>query len=878
MENFDKYYRSYKYMEKLLQTDFTHNYLNQNLEDNDKGQDILAGKINEKVIDMEWVTAIEDALGYMEKAIDEQRRFIKETQEVYRIDKAKIINKDSVKHLSQHTNFIAKVEGDKVTPNKVLTVEREESFEIYENRFLITLIRLANQFVNDKYRKMVDAPTDTYNRIEMKRDLVLNNQKVTFNVEYSNEIKDAKADDLNVEDYESLSDFDRVRRIREKLNSFLNTPMMKEIANCVPVRPPILHTNLMMKNPNYKGCLDLYNYLTAYKKPGYEIVGKEYTGKMDEDVQKSVYFSLGFQHFMMSISTNPALKNLLEERYEEENEKWEKEKSLPDEEQRRRELERIEEVRKEEMKIRLAEIRDREKIIRDQKSEIASLKLEIDKRDKTIDSLKSTIKALEEEVTNLQNELQKIKVELIKAKERIAELEARVAELEAKVAELEAKIAELEEIKAQLEAKVAELEEIKAQLEAKIKELEQIIEEQKAKIAELEGIVAQQKVRIAELEAVVVELEKIKAELESKVDALERENAEQKATIASQKETIAKQKANIAALEEGIAAAKAEIASLTDTLAQRDNTIAQQNTTIENLNTNITNLQNDLDIERQAHSDDVEAEKQAHINHVAELNKMFEAEKTAIENNHKEEIAKNNVAFDKKIEKINAEHKAELDKLDKRKESEKKQIQKTCDQRVKAAQKEAEKKANAKAKEEIAKAQKEAKLSAKKANEKAAKAKSDFKAERGIQGLFRFDYTIGALGMQTIKALDLTSKSVDNATILQELTRTRRLSCIYIVRDNKKITVAYGGHYELSVIKTYKGEKDFDVCKKQIADFLSNADKSGVYLTYKTMDKLYINKLAQYMTDELGFETAEVFHNKAQKPGCSTLGIYYYRG
>ena len=47
MENFDKYYRSYKYMEKLLQTDFTHNYLNQNFEDNDKGEDVLSGRINQ---------------------------------------------------------------------------------------------------------------------------------------------------------------------------------------------------------------------------------------------------------------------------------------------------------------------------------------------------------------------------------------------------------------------------------------------------------------------------------------------------------------------------------------------------------------------------------------------------------------------------------------------------------------------------------------------------------------------------------------------------------------------------------------------------------------------------------------------------------------
>ena len=185
---------------------------------------VLSGKLHEKVIDMEWVTAIEDTLPYIEKAIDEQRRFIIENNEVYRIDKAKIINKDSVKHLIQHTNFIDNIDDrGKVTPNKVLTIEREDSFETYENRFLITLIEMALAFVADKYHKMVDAPTDTFNKVEMERDLVLNNQRITFKTEYSNEVKDAKASQLDVKDYEKLSDFDRVRRIREKLNSFLKT-------------------------------------------------------------------------------------------------------------------------------------------------------------------------------------------------------------------------------------------------------------------------------------------------------------------------------------------------------------------------------------------------------------------------------------------------------------------------------------------------------------------------------------------------------------------------------------------------------------------------------------------------------------------------------
>ena len=563
MENFDQYYRSYKYMQKHLGTDFTANYLTSNMADNDKGEDILSGKLHEKVIDMEWVTAIEDTLPYIEKAIDEQRRFIIENNEVYRIDKAKIINKDSVKHLIQHTNFIDNIdERGKVTPNRVLTIEREDSFETYENRFLITLIENALAFVADKYRKMVDAPTDTYNKVEMERDLVLNNQHVTFKMEYSNEVKDAKAADLDVKDFEKLSDFDRVRRIREKLNSFLNTDMMMALKKCIRVKPPINRTNLMTKNPNYKAGLDLFTYLGAYNKPGFEIVGRDFSGKMDKDVQEAVYISQGFQHFMITIATNPALRRMLEERYQENKTGHGKAGDS--------ELEAmIENVRKEEMKIRLQEIREREKIIRDQKSEIAALKREIEKRDKQIETLKSTIKALEDRIKELEKELQQVKAELIKAKERIAELEARVAELEARVAALEAQVAALT-------ATVAKLEQVKAELEAKIVELEKIIAEQKAKLAEQERIIVAQRNRINELEAYVAELEKTKAMLESRVTALETENAQQKATIQQHEATIATQIAAIAGLETEIASAKSQITELSGTLAQRDETIASQ--------------------------------------------------------------------------------------------------------------------------------------------------------------------------------------------------------------------------------------------------------------------------------------------------------------
>ena len=847
-------------MQKHLATDFTANYLRTNMEDDDKGSDILSGRLHEKVIDMEWVTEIEETLPYIEKAIDEQRRFIIENNEVYRIDKAKIINKDSVKHLIQHTNFIDNIDDmGKVTPNRVLTIEREDSFETYENRFLITLIENALNFVADKYRKMIDAPTDTFNKVEMERDLMMNNQRVTFKMEYSNEVKDAEASLLDVKDYEKLSDFDRVRRIREKLNSFLNTDMMMALRKCIRVKPPINRTNLMTKNPNYKAGLDLFTYLGAYNKPGYEIVGRDFSGKMDKEVQQAVYISQGYQHFLISIATNPALKRILEEHYQEDRTGRGKAGDSEIDEL-------IENVRKEELKIRLQEIREREKIIRDQKSEIAALKREIEKRDRMIEQLKSNIKALEDQIKELKNEIQMLKAELIKAKERIAELEARVAELEARVAELEAMVAALT-------AKVAELEAVKAQLEAKIAELEGIIEEQRIKIAEQERTIVAQRERINELERYVAELENTKAKLEERVAALEEETAQQKQKIKEQTELIAKQVATIDTLDKEINSAKEQITSLTGTLEQRDATIAEQTATIAGLTNDVVQLRSDLTNEKQLHKEEVDAQKAANAAEIEQLNKKFADEKAAL-------LA----AQAAEIEKLNREHEAALDKLDKQKEAEKAKIQKDADSRVKSVQKEADnrvktvqKEAERKAKEqirtEVGKAQAEAKKAEKKANDTAAMYRKELKIDRGVDGLFKYDFTVGALGAQALKAEMISTAGED----MSALPNSKNLQCLYIVRDSKKVTVFNGAHRTLQVLKNFRGTTDINVCRDLIKENMNNADKSCAYITYKTVDKNEVSNFAKFLKSDADIRVTRTFHNKTQKDGKSSIGIYFYK-
>lgn len=385
MVDFSKYYRSYKYMQDMLKSDFTHNYIEEALKDGDEGKDSIFGKTNEKVIDMDWVIAIEETLPYIQKAIEEQRRFIKQAENVVRIKKAK----------------------------KILTVEREEGFAIYENRVLLTLIHKALMFVDDKYSKMKDVPNDSYNNITMNRHLELNQQKLDFSVNYVNEKHESLAEDLDVEDIESLSDFDRIRRIRQGLNECLATPLMKEISKEPQVKPPLTQTNLLKENPNFKKAVELWSFLDTYKKQGFELVGEEYNGKMTDENKEDVYLAMEFQHFMMSITTNPALRKMLQEKYEEENALAKEEADRPEKVKEMVLDAQTEAVCKEEIEKLTAEITEL-------KQKIAEQKQKIEEQANIIKTQEGKIAALENERESHAKQVEQMNADFAE-KTRIAE-------------------------------------------------------------------------------------------------------------------------------------------------------------------------------------------------------------------------------------------------------------------------------------------------------------------------------------------------------------------------------------------------------------------------------------------------------------------------
>lgn len=469
MVDFSKYYRSYKYMQDMLKSDFTHNYIEEALKDGDEGKDSIFGKTNEKVIDMDWVIAIEETLPYIQKAIDEQ-----------------------------------------------------ESFAIYENRVLLTLIHKALMFVDDKYSKMKDVPNDSYNNITMNRHLELNQQKLDFSVNYVNENHESLAEDLDVEDIESLSDFDRIRRIRQGLNECLATPLMKEIAKEPQVKPPLTQTNLLKENPNFKKAVELWSFLDTYKKQGFELVGEEYNGKMTDENKEDVYLAMEFQHFMMSITTNHALRKMLQEKYEEENALAKEEADRPEKVKEMVLEAQTEAVRKEEIEKLTAEITEL-------KQKIAELESVIEEKNKIIDEQQA-------EIRRLQTENEQQKALIAEQKQKIEEQANIIKTQEGKIAALEnereSHAKQVEQMNADFAEKTRIAEENFAnRLSAKQKEFDDAQTAHNEYVTKLNTDNAN---KIAELNTNHSnEVAQLKSDYENRIDTINKENATATANLKS---------------------------------------------------------------------------------------------------------------------------------------------------------------------------------------------------------------------------------------------------------------------------------------------------------------------------------------------------------
>ena len=242
-------------------------------------------------IDMSWVEAIEACIVPIDTIIRHPGRYIRRDEDIVPIEMARDIGPEAVRHLSQHTNMIASVRGDQVTPSRILNITKEDAVDTYENRFLYTLLTRIEYFL-DKRMGVLMANTDRagYYDYTLEGSMEAGTDKVRYSLSMQLETPHVGVEDgeLIDADISTMSALQRIERIRKIIYTFMQSRLIKELRDCALVRPPLTMTNVLKKNPNFMKCVELWGFINNYDGGGCSVECVERQGKPDDEIMKEL--------------------------------------------------------------------------------------------------------------------------------------------------------------------------------------------------------------------------------------------------------------------------------------------------------------------------------------------------------------------------------------------------------------------------------------------------------------------------------------------------------------------------------------------------------------------------------------------------------------
>lgn len=254
-----------------------------------------------KQVDERWLGVIEESLDALNRITEHPRRFVTSNEEVVPVALARKITADSVRHLSMNTQFIASSKDGEIQPTKILNVTVEETYDLYENRFIYHLIQRLVTFI-DKRTDVIFWSTgdETCNTLQMHSKV----DDAYEQIEYKLEMKVKNTQSFAENDSDNMSVFMRIDRVRRMVMALRTSAFCDLMKGCARVRSPIQRTNTIMKDPDYRVCYRLWQFLESYDEVGYSIEEQDTPLEFDEEYQIQLFSNL--------ITNYTVFKSLLE--------------------------------------------------------------------------------------------------------------------------------------------------------------------------------------------------------------------------------------------------------------------------------------------------------------------------------------------------------------------------------------------------------------------------------------------------------------------------------------------------------------------------------------------------------------------------------------
>ncbi len=243
----------------------------------------------EKVVDEEWLNVIEETLPSINAIIEKPRRFITTEEEVVPVSLARKISADSVRHLAQNTQFLAPSDDGGIHPTRILNVSTRETYDLYENRFVYHLIKRLLAFV-DKRTDVIFWSTgnEICNRFKMHSKIDDAYEEIEYTVEMSVKNRQSFAEN----DADNVGTFMRIDRVRRLVMSLDKSSFCQLMNGCASVHSPIQRTNLMIKDPDYRACYKLWQFMERYDEVGYTINVHDSQMAVDDEYMIQMYTNL----------------------------------------------------------------------------------------------------------------------------------------------------------------------------------------------------------------------------------------------------------------------------------------------------------------------------------------------------------------------------------------------------------------------------------------------------------------------------------------------------------------------------------------------------------------------------------------------------------
>ncbi|MDP2424731.1 MAG: DUF2357 domain-containing protein, partial [bacterium] len=243
-----------------------------------------------RVFDDAWMTSVEEAIPVIDRITRSPRENLKKVQQIVPVERARRIDNDTIRHLASHSENIKSINSaGEVVPSKVMTSYNESDLGTYENRFIKTLVDKLYIFIEKRYDLIVQKlHTEYVNFLNVKSTANWNDADIEFDV--TMKIKQNLVQDEIDRKNQEL--FDRMTYIRTNITNFKMSSFMNQMRAFNPVQAPIMKTNIIQKNSDFRQCYELWILMDSIDQIGFDVDVYERDVKFDDKYIDQLYTSL----------------------------------------------------------------------------------------------------------------------------------------------------------------------------------------------------------------------------------------------------------------------------------------------------------------------------------------------------------------------------------------------------------------------------------------------------------------------------------------------------------------------------------------------------------------------------------------------------------